>query len=251
MVEISPLGKIVIHCSILVFSRCTVSKFPILLWVTIVLSLIIPKLSSKTLLPSTWYAASVVSKLLLALRGHRPTQGVDSMVVLMNLFSQVAKYIVTVEGKIVIHCSVLVFSRCTVSKFPILLWITIVLSLIIPKLSSKTLLPSTWYAASVVSKLLLALRGHRPTQGVDSMVVLMNLFSQVAKYIVTVEGSSCRWIGWYDPEMCARSRMIIPGLLRRRNELEERLEVAQGDVWKWKIYLVLSWILFLIVYALG
>ncbi|PWA36850.1 zinc finger, GRF-type [Artemisia annua] len=65
------------------------------------------------------------------------------------------------------------------------------------------------------------------------------------------EGSSCRWIGWYDPEMCARSRMIIPGFLRRRNELEERLEVAIGDVWKWKIYLVLSWILVLIVYALG
>ncbi|PWA59786.1 exocyst complex component sec15A [Artemisia annua] len=32
-------------------------------------------------------------------------------------------------------------------------------------------------------------------------------------------GSSCRWIGWYDPEMYARSRMIIPGLLRGRNEL--------------------------------
>ncbi|PWA39777.1 zinc finger, GRF-type [Artemisia annua] len=44
------------------------------------------------------------------------------------------------------------------------------------------------------------------------------------------EGSSCRWIGWYDPKMCARSRMIIPGLLRGRNELEEILEVSQCDV---------------------
>ncbi|PWA81205.1 zinc finger, GRF-type [Artemisia annua] len=64
-------------------------------------------------------------------------------------------------------------------------------------------------------------------------------------------GCPDEWIGWYDPEMCAHSRMIIQGLLRGRNELDERLEVAQGDVWKWKIYLVLSWILFLIVYALG
>ncbi|PWA58004.1 zinc finger, GRF-type [Artemisia annua] len=70
-------------------------------------------------------------------------------------------------------------------------------------------------------------------------------------YCCPDEGSSCRWIGRYDPELCARSRMIIPGLLRGRNELEERLEVAIGDVWKWKIYLVLSWILVLIVYALG
>ncbi|PWA85903.1 zinc finger, GRF-type [Artemisia annua] len=70
-------------------------------------------------------------------------------------------------------------------------------------------------------------------------------------YCCSDEGSSCRWIGWYDLEMCVRSRMIISGLLRGRNELEERLEVAIGDVWKWKIYLVLSWILVLIVYALG
>ncbi|PWA43824.1 zinc finger, GRF-type [Artemisia annua] len=70
-------------------------------------------------------------------------------------------------------------------------------------------------------------------------------------YCCPDQGSSCRFIGWFDREMCARSRMIIPGLLRGRNELEARLQATQGDVWEWKIYLVLSWILFLIVYALG
>ncbi|PWA71426.1 zinc finger, GRF-type [Artemisia annua] len=54
-------------------------------------------------------------------------------------------------------------------------------------------------------------------------------------YCCPDEGSSFRWIGWYDPEMCARSRMIIPGLLRGRNELEERLEVAIASTYDGRV----------------
>ena len=38
--------------------------------------------------------------------------------------------------------------------------------------------------------------------------------------------------------------------VKGRNELEARLQASQTDVWKGKIYLVPSWLLFLIVYAL-
>ncbi|PWA61190.1 zinc finger, GRF-type [Artemisia annua] len=35
---------------------------------------------------------------------------------------------------------------------------------------------------------------------------------------------SCGFIGWTDPPMCCRAVVVIPGLLRARNELEEELE---------------------------
>ncbi|PWA56506.1 zinc finger, GRF-type [Artemisia annua] len=39
-------------------------------------------------------------------------------------------------------------------------------------------------------------------------------------YACPDQASDCRFLGWYHPQMCACSTMIIQGLLRPRNELE-------------------------------
>ena len=39
----------------------------------------------------------------------------------------------------------------------------------------------------------------------------------------------CGFFRWIDPPMCARSKTIIPGLLRKIRELERRLEVAEEE----------------------
>ena len=41
-------------------------------------------------------------------------------------------------------------------------------------------------------------------------------------YACPTKDSVCGFIGWVDPPMCARSKTIIPGLLRNINTLEER-----------------------------
>ncbi|KAL5577050.1 hypothetical protein UlMin_018749 [Ulmus minor] len=38
----------------------------------------------------------------------------------------------------------------------------------------------------------------------------------------------CGFFRWYDPPICARSKMVIPGLLRRIQELEMRLRENNG-----------------------
>lgn len=41
--------------------------------------------------------------------------------------------------------------------------------------------------------------------------------------------SVCGFIGWLDPPMCARSKAIIPGLLRNLNSVQERCnELVRG-----------------------
>ncbi|GER30040.1 GRF zinc finger containing protein [Striga asiatica] len=37
-------------------------------------------------------------------------------------------------------------------------------------------------------------------------------------------GGGCKYFGWVDPPLCARAQQIIPGLLRRLNEMEESKE---------------------------
>ncbi|KAL3501623.1 hypothetical protein ACH5RR_036075 [Cinchona calisaya] len=37
-------------------------------------------------------------------------------------------------------------------------------------------------------------------------------------------GRGCGFFEWYDPVMCKRSRVIIPGLLRKLNEKEADIE---------------------------
>ncbi|GJU51208.1 zinc finger, GRF-type containing protein [Tanacetum coccineum] len=70
-----------------------------------------------------------------------------------------------------------------------------------------------------------------------------------------MRGSSCHFIGWYDPAMCTRSTIIISGLLRSKNEVEvalrqthEELRATNELVWKWRNYLVeespLTWLEF-------
>ncbi len=38
----------------------------------------------------------------------------------------------------------------------------------------------------------------------------------------------CGFFRWYDPPICARSKMVIPGLLRRIEELQMRLGENNG-----------------------
>ncbi|XP_076905839.1 uncharacterized protein LOC143561731 [Bidens hawaiensis] len=40
-------------------------------------------------------------------------------------------------------------------------------------------------------------------------------------YSCPVQGSNCKFIGWFDHKKCQRCMDIIPGLLRAKNSLEE------------------------------
>ncbi|KAL4556154.1 hypothetical protein LXL04_038797 [Taraxacum kok-saghyz] len=55
------------------------------------------------------------------------------------------------------------------------------------------------------------------------------------------KGSRCRFIGWYDPPMCARAVSIIPGLLRSMNRGQESIKQMQIELRKMKWMLILSW----------
>nr|KAJ0227172.1 hypothetical protein LSAT_V11C100030350 [Lactuca sativa] len=73
--------------------------------------------------------------------------------------------------------------------------------------------------------------------------------------------SSCGFIGWYDEPMCARSKVIIPGLLRTINKLrkavndikeqaskhEKAMKKIKEQAIMLKYYLVYSWIFFVVV----
>ncbi|GJR19132.1 hypothetical protein Tco_0967659 [Tanacetum coccineum] len=73
-------------------------------------------------------------------------------------------------------------------------------------------------------------------------------------------GTDCGFFDWFDPPMCARSTQIIPGLLRSRNLLEESRNVLQESMnvlqesmnsmqaanRRLKIWLVSSWVVFLV-----
>ncbi|GER40773.1 topoisomerase 3alpha [Striga asiatica] len=43
----------------------------------------------------------------------------------------------------------------------------------------------------------------------------------------------CKYFGWVDPPLCARAQQIIPGLLRRLNEMEESSKSA--DIEKFEV----------------
>nr|GMC71945.1 uncharacterized protein LOC109193515 [Ipomoea batatas] len=40
----------------------------------------------------------------------------------------------------------------------------------------------------------------------------------------------CGFVRWFDPPMCSRSKMIIPGLLRRINRNEQEIEVLKAKI---------------------
>ncbi|GER46283.1 GRF zinc finger containing protein, partial [Striga asiatica] len=46
-------------------------------------------------------------------------------------------------------------------------------------------------------------------------------------------GEGCKYFGWVDPPLCARAQQIIPGLLRRLNEMEESSKSA--DIEKFEV----------------
>ncbi|GER47654.1 homeobox-leucine zipper family protein /lipid-binding START domain-containing protein [Striga asiatica] len=46
-------------------------------------------------------------------------------------------------------------------------------------------------------------------------------------------GGGCKFFGWVDPPLCARAQQIIPGLLRRLNEIEESSKSA--DIEKFEV----------------
>ncbi|KAG8387774.1 hypothetical protein BUALT_Bualt02G0056200 [Buddleja alternifolia] len=60
----------------------------------------------------------------------------------------------------------------------------------------------------------------------------------------------CGFFSWYDPQMCARSKAIIPGLLRGRNQLESEVVKVKKENRKMKkenrkvkMLIVITWIL--------
>ncbi|KAL8260114.1 hypothetical protein R6Q59_028067 [Mikania micrantha] len=48
-------------------------------------------------------------------------------------------------------------------------------------------------------------------------------------YSYPEQRSNCSFITWVDPEMCPRSILIIPGLLKSKNEAERKCRVATEE----------------------
>ncbi|MFS8018692.1 putative transcription factor GRF family [Helianthus anomalus] len=60
------------------------------------------------------------------------------------------------------------------------------------------------------------------------------------------QGSTCRFIGWVDQSNCHSCVKIIPGLLRNRNMLEEKVKELKSETMKLKKILFLSWVCFIL-----
>ncbi|CAI9268874.1 unnamed protein product [Lactuca saligna] len=52
--------------------------------------------------------------------------------------------------------------------------------------------------------------------------------------------SRCGFVRWVDPPMCARELMVIPGLIRSMNRLEERVVIASAELWNYQLMLFCS-----------
>lgn len=75
-----------------------------------------------------------------------------------------------------------------------------------------------------------------------------------------VGGRECNYFTWFDPPMCARSKMIIPGLLRKISDLEGEIhdmelklilgnkvdQPVEGK--KWKFWFVVAMVVAYILY---
>ena len=51
------------------------------------------------------------------------------------------------------------------------------------------------------------------------------------------------FIDWFDPEMCQRSVVIIPGLLRSLNRHQAQLQEIEQERSRLKKYLIVTWVL--------
>ncbi|KAL8208957.1 hypothetical protein R6Q57_008369, partial [Mikania cordata] len=58
------------------------------------------------------------------------------------------------------------------------------------------------------------------------------------------KGSNCSFITWVDPEMCPRSVVIIPSLLKSKNEAERNCRAAIHQCKILRRYLLTSWVFF-------
>ncbi|KAL4562713.1 hypothetical protein LXL04_026743 [Taraxacum kok-saghyz] len=64
----------------------------------------------------------------------------------------------------------------------------------------------------------------------------------------TKQVSRCAFFSWIDPPMRARSAKIIPGLLRNINNGEGLIKNLNEEIAKWKMMMLASWVLFLLVF---
>ena len=73
-------------------------------------------------------------------------------------------------------------------------------------------------------------------------VTSLCLFSQ--------EDGGCGYFKWIDPEMCYRSKQIIPGLLRRKNMLESENAGLRSQIFKLKMALFVVIVIVVVFYML-
>ena len=61
----------------------------------------------------------------------------------------------------------------------------------------------------------------------------------------TKKRSGCGFFRWEDPPMCARAKVIIPGLLRKLNRMEDKIAQMQRRQTVLVYFLVVSWLMVL------
>ncbi|KAM7459313.1 hypothetical protein LguiA_036307 [Lonicera macranthoides] len=57
-----------------------------------------------------------------------------------------------------------------------------------------------------------------------------------------MQNNDCGFFRWVDPSMCERSRVVIPGLLRRINTIEAEVSRSKSREKKWFLLLILTWV---------
>ncbi|KAI5338440.1 hypothetical protein L3X38_017711 [Prunus dulcis] len=69
------------------------------------------------------------------------------------------------------------------------------------------------------------------------------------RFQVCARRNGCTFWEWADPEMCDRSKHIIPGLLRKINRLEEEQNVGKGKMknpWFWVSVFLVGMVIYLL-----
>lgn len=64
-----------------------------------------------------------------------------------------------------------------------------------------------------------------------------------------MQRNGCTFWEWADPEMCDRSKHIIPGLLRKINRLEEERNAGKGKMknpWFWVSVFMFGMVIYLL-----
>ena len=78
---------------------------------------------------------------------------------------------------------------------------------------------------------------------------LSKLVFTLSMVLLMQESKGCRYWDWVDPEMCQRSKDIIPGLIRTKNKLEAEIErlqenskLQEAKLRRLKMYLFVHWV---------